>query len=276
MKQLILLLLLLPATVQAQIQQSHQEYLHSASQTFAQGDYEQALIILQQAEELADTVQAQAVTQNAIGWTYHNLGQDDKARKYLIDSLNKAIEIGDANLAQKASNNIGVVELIQGNLQQAVHYFSSKWAKNSPTAQKFLQEIEEQERQRTVTSFIAEGVSYRLNGDFAEAITLYDKALALDPQNLRALEFKGYALYRMNSYPEAEKILNQAYELDSKQLGVVINLLKLHCASGKTEAAQNFFRQHREYLLSHQETLKNDGEFLKVCAGLLQQELLEP
>jgi Flp pilus assembly protein TadD len=273
MKNIILFFLLLPATVQAQVQQSHQDYLQSASQVFAQGDYEQALTMLQQAQEVADTVEAQAVTQNALGWTYHNLGQDEKARQHLFESLQKAVEIGDMALAQKASNNIGVIEFVQGNLQEAVQHFSSPWAHDSPTAQKFLRDIAQEQRQKDLARLIADGVLHRLNGDFTEALALYDQALTLDPQDLRALEFKGYALYRMQNFVEAEEVLQKAYALDPQQMGVVVNLLKVYCASERTQAAQDFFAQHQEFFLSRQETLKNDGELRRVCAQALPQEL---
>lgn len=268
MKNLIVMIFFVFVSFVVNAQQSYNEYINSASKEFANGEYKAALNMLHDAKALASTEQERASVSNSIGWTYYNAGNNELARKNLLVAFDKAIEAGDAKLAQKVSNNLGFLEYSEGNLEEARQYFSNEWSENSDSSITYLSMIREQEEQEKVNSIIASGVAFRIKKDFQSAVAEYDKALNISPDNVRALEYKGYALYRLGNYSGAIKTLEKAREIEPSRLNVIINLLKSYCASGSDDAANSVIEQSRELLLRNEEVLRNDGEFSRVCVDI--------
>lgn len=57
------------------------------------------------------------------------------------------------------------------------------------------------------------GISLGKNGNYVKAIQCFDQALKLNPRNLNALYYKGYALEKMEQYNEAPEYYSKALEI---------------------------------------------------------------
>ena len=60
-------------------------------------------------------------------------------------------------------------------------------------------------------------------GNYTEAIKSYDKALAIDPHNVYALNNKGAALYRLGNYPGAILYYHKALAIQPNYVNALIN-----------------------------------------------------
>lgn len=239
--------------------------LGRAGQAFQSGNYSDALILLRQAETLAETAHDQATVGNAVGWTYYNIGDIRLARKYLRQAFEQAQTTGDEKLVKKISNNLGLLEYAEGNLQGAKSYFSNQWAISSTTANTYLTNIQRQERLGQAKDYIASGISYRRQGDFENAIKEYDKALEIVPDSARVQEFKGYAQYRIGDYAGSIRTLENALQIEPDRLNVVINLFKSYCASDNVEAIEALKKQRRELISQNRTLMRRDGELNRIC-----------
>jgi tetratricopeptide (TPR) repeat protein len=65
-----------------------------------------------------------------------------------------------------------------------------------------------------VNDLIDKGNSFYNLGNYQEAITYYDKALAIDPNNVYALNAKGVALGNLNKSQEAITYYDKALAID--------------------------------------------------------------
>lgn len=271
MKKIIALLcLFVPFSVQAQ--QSYEEYLKASKNAFISGELEKALELLRQAEKLSGSDLEKAEAENAIGWVQHSLGSSEEAKKYLSEALEKAINAGDAELAQKSSNNLGVIYFSQGNLEEASKQFASEWSQGSRSAEEYLSKIREQKKRQQINSIISKGVSYRLNGEFDKAAAEYEKALQIDHEDVNALEYKGYALYRLNDYIGSAEMLKKAHSLSKEKISIIVNLLKVYCASGDSDAVQRTMQENTDILERSKEYVQNDRELLKICGDMLKKQ----
>ncbi len=267
--------LLMGVTVYADGDGDFQNYMTKAGQAFKEQDAKQALGVLIKAAPLANSAIEKIKVNNAMGWTYFSEGDNEKAREHLQQALQLAIKNDNARLAEKASNNLGIVEYTAGNLDAAEEYFLNKWAKNSETSANYLKLIEEQRTLETVNKLIAEGVVFVLDSKYQDAIMAYDKALQIDPKNIRALEYKGYAQYRLKNYDDAIVSLKQAQAINPNDLNVLINLLKSYCSSDKKMLAKQFIEDNKTFLATKITLLNNDGELQKACGSELFLPLQE-
>ena len=69
------------------------------------------------------------------------------------------------------------------------------------------------QRQAEAEKLVQEGIGYHDKGDYAGAIAKYDKALALDKDNLLALAEKGLTLYILEKYEAAIECCEKALEV---------------------------------------------------------------
>ncbi|WP_421870348.1 tetratricopeptide repeat protein [Motiliproteus sp.] len=260
-----IIVLLLSLIIPAQAQADFTESLGRAGQAFHSANYSEALILLRQAEPLAETTHDQATVGNAIGWTYYNLGDIQRAREYLQRAFEQAQTTGDDKLVKKISNNLGLLEYAEGNPQVAKSYFSNQWAVSSDTANTYLANIQRQERLSQAKQHINSGISYRRQGDFENAIKEYDKALEIVPDSARVQEFKGYAQYRIGDHAGSIETLENALRIEPDRLNVVINLFKSYCVSNDTEAIDALKLRSRELLSQNRNVLRRDGELNRVC-----------
>ncbi len=266
---------LLSFSLMAYAEGDFQSYMQEAGKAFKAQESEQALSALAKAAPFASTDTEKAKVNNAIGWTYFSDGNNEKAKQHLQQALTLSADSGNTRSAEKASNNLGVVEYTAGNLDAAEAYFLNKWSKDSATSLRYLALIKQQRTLETVNAIIAQGVIFALDKNYADAIVEYDKALVIEADNVRALEYKGYAHYRLNNYAEAITALKKAQGIKPEQFNVLINLMKAYCASDKIYIAQQLIEDNKVLLSSHNSILQGDGELQKVCGKALFSGLVE-
>jgi tetratricopeptide (TPR) repeat protein len=252
-----------------------QAYLHQAGKAFKAQEVEQALTELKKAEPLASSDIEKIKVKNALGWTHFSEGDNDKATLYLQEALRLAVKNENKRLAEKASNNLGVIEYTAGHLESAEKYFSSQWSNESETGIRYLELIHQQKRLNTVNNFIAQGVVYAIDKRYEAAIAEYNKALIIDTENIIALEYKGYTQYRLENHADAIVTLKKAQAIKPDEINVLINLMKAYCSTQQEEAVKAFIERNKALLISNNEVLKNDGELQHVCDKTLFSGLAE-
>lgn len=85
--------------------------------------------------------------------------------------------------------------------------------------------------------FIDEGLQAARRGDFAAAVAAYDRALALNPDNARILNWKGYALFRAQAFAEAIASFERASRLAPEVAEIHYNLALALWKSGRRDDA---------------------------------------
>jgi hypothetical protein len=109
------------------------------------------------------------------------------------------------------------------------------------------------------------GRKRRLVEDFEGAISNYQQALALEPNDGVTHDYLGYAYFRLGKYAEAEKEFQIAIVQRPDYKWPPVNLIKLDCAQQKYTEARRKFNDVRTVT----EIWKSDGEFIKICAPIL-------
>jgi len=238
-------------------------YMEKAQNFLLLNKYKEAIFELNKAYSLSDDQKRKAKIENAIGWAYFSLGNISESRRYLSSAFDSASKIGDKEIAQRASNNLGVLEFNSGNLVEAKKYFEGKFSKSSKTSDSYLKLINRKLTHERVNEIIANGVFYRSNKDFDKALEEYEKALLIEPNNINALEYKGYALFRLGDYNSAIDVLKYSHELNPSRINIVINLIKSYCAINDIENARKLAKDEAKLINSL--NLLQDGEFCKSC-----------
>lgn len=246
-------------------QESIKAYLGEAQQSIHEKDYPAAIARLEKALSVARDGRTKAMIKNAIGWAYFSSGNITEGKRYLMEAYTEATNSDFEDVARRSANNLGLLAFSQDRLKEARGYFTSKWAKDSDTAKTYVGLIDSRLQTERVNTFISAGITYRLNRQFSEAVAEYDKALALDPRNVRALEYKGYALFRLGHYDEAMASFTQAFAVEPGRAGVLLNMLKTLCASKHREEARTLALKHGELVEASKQVFSRDGEFKKVC-----------
>jgi tetratricopeptide (TPR) repeat protein len=73
----------------------------------------------------------------------------------------------------------------------------------------------------TVNNLINEGISLLIVGKYNEAISLFDKVLAVDPTNTLALSNKGTTLAYLQKYNEAISLFDKALSIEPNNTGIL-------------------------------------------------------
>ena len=243
-----------------------QKYLSEKNYKGAIGEFSAALSFT-----MDDKYKSKIV--NAIGWAYYSIGESESAMQHLQQAYELASRAGERNVMIRALNNMGLVEFSRGHFAEARKYFEDDLVATGDTAKRYLPLIVEQENLKKANDYISTGVVYRLNKMFTKSIGEFDKALSLVPDNANALEYKGYALYRLGKYDESIATLNRAYELDSSDINISINLLKAYC--GKKEPKKSIeFIKSSTVSADDKKALLNDGELKRVCGPEVMDQIL--
>ena len=246
-------------------QESIKAYLDEAQQSIHAKDYPAAIARLEKALSVARDRRTTAMIKNAIGWAYFSSGNIAEGKRYLMEAYTEATNNDFEDVARRSANNLGLLAFGQDQLEQARGYFTSKWAKDSDTAKTYVGLIDSRLQTEKVNTFISAGITYRLNRQFSEAVAEYDKALILDPSNVRTLEYKGYALFRLGHYDKAMASFTQAFALEPGRAGVLLNMLKTLCAAKHPDEARTLALKHAELVEASKQVFSRDGEFRKVC-----------
>lgn len=92
--------------------------------------------------------------------------------------------------------------------------------------------------EQKMSEYLAQGKEYIQIGDYENARTAYQQALALDPKNIDALFESAEALLRLGDLQQASEYYLAVIETDSKQLMAHVKLGQLYLLMGKISQAQ--------------------------------------
>lgn len=241
------------------------EQINAAQKTFTEKNYPDAIKLLHDALENADNVTDKTSALNALGWSYFKDKQYNLAKTYLERVLALAEKAGDLDAARKTSNNLGVLAYTMGDYEKAQSQFTTAPSQRSNAASTYLNLIEQQQQANTVNQYIAQGIHLRRSKDFQGAIEQYDKALAITPKNVRALEYKGYAQFRLGNSHEAVETLTTAIKIDPNRLNTLINLMKALCSVQDKNKLASLATRFHDQIQQNKASIKADRELLSTC-----------
>lgn len=137
---------------------------------------------------------------------------------------------------------------------------------------KSLQDVTKQLRaSREAVAFVTTGINLYHAHRYDAAVTAYNHALSLDPQNAYILNLKGYSLFKALRFNESIEALRTAVKVEPDYAWGYFDLARVSCAVGKFEEASNAIRKAIELRPQLAEKMKGDGEFTKLCRPLLDQ-----
>jgi tetratricopeptide (TPR) repeat protein len=87
------------------------------------------------------------------------------------------------------------------------------------------------------------GYYYREKGDTGRAVELFEKSLAIDPENWGAHNFYGVTLFRMGKYDEAVKHFQAAIRVNPLNAQSLTNMGALEFSRGNVESAKKYFEE---------------------------------
>jgi tetratricopeptide (TPR) repeat protein len=92
-----------------------------------------------------------------------------------------------------------------------------------------------------IDALIDRGIVKNNEGDYEEAVSLYDQALGQDPQNYLSWELKGLALRALGKYDEALSCFDRAISIDSTRADAWKDKGETYYMSGRYQEAVNCF-----------------------------------
>jgi tetratricopeptide (TPR) repeat protein len=245
----------------------YHELMTEAEGLLQKGQYERAINKLSEARAVAKEKVQEASIDNAVGWAYYLMGNFGLAEQYLLRAHEMVNGLHAPKLQRTINVNLGILYSARGDFEKAKPHFQSSAEGGSELASKYLLMIEEQRQKNLVIGHVREGVYQRRIGDFEKAIEEYDRALALSADDVNALEYKGYALFRLGKYEDSLKASSRAFQLDPGRINVVINLVKVFCKQNDPDNAVRAM-QNAKSLISqrdHFQTLVKDTELRNAC-----------
>ncbi len=108
-----------------------------------------------------------------------------------------------------------------------------------------------------------------------EAVDYVQQALVLDPNNGAYLDSLGWAFFKMNDLPKAERYLLQAVELERKDPVIHDHLGDLYLKAGNLEKAQEFWKRSLTNGGEPEEVQKIRGKLEKVQETIRKQKRSE-
>jgi tetratricopeptide (TPR) repeat protein len=107
--------------------------------------------------------------------------------------------------------------------------------------------------------------------NYAEAVRLYDTALAADPGNSYLQNLRAYALFKLGHIDEAIKSQTEALQKDPSFVWGFFDLARFQCAAGNRVAASKSLIQAQDKEERFKELAVQDGEFHHLCGSLSRQ-----
>ena len=132
-------------------------------------DTEIARGLLNKAIELDDNL---IVAKVLLGWTYLEIGNNDRAIEIFTPALKQSEELGDKKGIRLGLNSIGVVYRNKGDYDKAIHYYSTSLA--------IREELGDKRGMGATLNGI--GGVYFYKGDYDKAIGYYDRSLAIQEE----------------------------------------------------------------------------------------------
>lgn len=241
--------------------------LSDAKALLDEGKVDQAVEVMKNSLESTHELSKKADIQGAIGWALVTESKYAEAQEYLTSSLKNALESNNQNAALRANNNLGIANYLQNNLELSKAYFNQDLARDSSTAQNYLNLIGIKERKIKGEEALSAGVTERRNLNFEEAVEKYNLSLEYMPDNAKTLELKGYALFRLGRFDDAYSTLHLAKEADPSRRFVYLNLLKVACSTNANEAIEHTVNNSGIELQTYRHWYDIDGEFRTVCSN---------
>ena len=239
--------------------------LKEARALLDEGKPAEAAEVLRQILAQTSEPKMMAELQGAIGWALVQAREYAQAETYLEQSLSNATQAGYADIRLRANNNLGISYYLQNRFDESRAYFNQDFAQNSPTAKTYLKLLEIKETEFLGEEAILAGVDSRHNKEFEQAIDKYDLALKYIPGNVRALEYKGYAQFRLGRLEDAYQTLQLARQADPEHRFTYLNLLKVSCALESPERVKQVIEESPFDVEVYREWEVVDGELRSVC-----------
>src|SRR5919197_6464229 len=92
-----------------------------------------------------------------------------------------------------------------------------------PNERLLLYALTDQQTNQTTSALNKKGLDLINSGDYSEAITYFDKALAMNSSNVNALNNKAFALYSLGNYSEAISYYDKALAIEPDDATVLNN-----------------------------------------------------
>jgi hypothetical protein len=105
-------------------------------------------------------------------------------------------------------------------------------------------------------------------GNYGKAVTYYDKALAIEPNDIEIYNYKGYSLFRDGKPAQALPVLQKATAINPRDFSVRLNLANVYCKLGNTADARMTLLGQPALSKGDLKTASRDGEFQKVCSAI--------
>ena len=211
-------------------------------------------------------VEDAARSANAIGFALYSSGDLDGAVRTLEAAIRLARAQSDDETLVKATNNLGVALFTRGDYPRAREVFNDAAGLGSDLAAEYLALLDTQINAQAVGDLTEKGVSAFFAKDLDAAMGFYDQALALDPDNSRVLNLRGYLHLRLKEIAAARTDLERAVALDPEGVIPRINLLKVTCAE---DAAAPLPPDLAPRTTDERETYNSDGELRRLCGDRL-------
>jgi len=108
-------------------------------------------------------------------------------------------------------------------------------------------------------------------GRLADAVDLYDEALAADPDNAYLQNLRAYALFRLGRLDAAIEGQQRSLKADPDYAWGYFDLARFLCAASpsRLDEAQQAAAKAIELRSEMKEIMQRDGEFQRVCRGRL-------
>ena len=107
--------------------------------------------------------------------------------------------------------------------------------------------------------------------EYEAAIGLYSEALACDPDNAYLLNLKAYSLFKAGRIGEALTVERQSVSADPNYAWGYFDLARFLCAAGPNNFAEAKIAISNAVRLRPglEQVMRGDGEFMRLCKGLL-------
>lgn len=213
---------------------------------------------------------------------FYRLGQIDSARYYLVNSVNKSLEIEDTLRAAVIRHNIGILDEYQGDVESAeqimdlnipvfkkyqdsVHLanaylmkgklalyngFTNIALKESYKALKIHEKIKDDFRK--AEDLFQIGLIYQTTSEHKKAIDLFKESISnyakygSDQSIAQVQNYTAFSLIKLNQFSEAEQFLKKALEI-SKQLKYTANIARVYQNWGNMELVKGNYNEALKY-----------------------------
>lgn len=237
--------------------------IQNVKELLEEGHYVEAISQMEQLPKEKSLTSARIL--NALGWAYLKIGNYKKAKNNLQASFELAKDLDNKEIVNIAANNLGILAYLENDLDQAEKYFNVSKKANSQTALTYLKMVDKKKTQIQFQEALLSGIELRRKQDFKGAIDKYEKALSIEPNDVGALEFKGYALLRNHQYDLSVKTLEKAKILDPSRKFTHLNLVKAYCMLHSEKDVQRSIEESGLKIDKFIEWYNVDTEFRQMC-----------